>query len=205
MSDTTISETVMLPEAESGPPSPEPTAFPLLQRAFDIQPGAKATVTAPSAPVEAQKTDRAVPAEPRNPARSQRSKPQRSKGENLGYRPSHVLQRLSRRPGVYHNYLDEAERLLFQIRLVGLGPALAVLLSQTEDKSKRRIYWDLSKWVFKEQRIKGKNIRSLMESVVYGDSRFLLKATQSAVTFLEELISLSYQASYQPQARSKKE
>ncbi|HEY9841642.1 MAG TPA: type III-B CRISPR module-associated protein Cmr5, partial [Candidatus Obscuribacterales bacterium] len=103
---------------------------------------------------------------------------------------------------VYRAYVHEAESLLYQIRLVGLGPALAVLLSQTEHKSKRRIYWDISKWIFKEQRIKGKNVRSLMESIVYGDPRFLLKATHSVVNFLEELVRLSQEPAYQPHARS---
>ncbi len=134
------------------------------------------------------------------PARSGQNNKQRN--DQVAYRPDQVLQRMQSRPGVYRAYVHEAEALIYQIRLVGLGPALAVLLSQTEHKSKRRIYWDISKWVFKEQRIKGKNVRSLMESIVYGDPRFLLKATHSVVNFLEDLVRLSHEEAYQPQARS---
>lgn len=128
------------------------------------------------------------------PARNQQAK----RGDQMAYRPDQVLQRLHGRPGVFRAYVHEAEALLYQIRLVGLGPSLAVLLSQTEHKSKRRIYWDISKWIFKEQRIKGKNVRSLMESIVYGDPRFLLKATHSVVNFLEELVKLSQDPAHQP-------
>lgn len=134
------------------------------------------------------------------PARNQNNKQQRN--DQVAYRPEQVLQRMQSRPGVYRAYVHEAEALIYQIRLVGLGPALAVLLAHTEHKSKRRIYWDISKWVFKEQRIKGKNVRSLMESIVYGDPRFLLKATHSVVNFLEDLVRLSHEEAYKPQARS---
>lgn len=136
--------------------------------------------------------------------RGQGNRGERQKhSDQIAYKPEQILQRMQNRPGVYRAYLHEAEALLYQIRLVGLGPALAVLLSQTEHKSKRRIYWDISKWVFKEQRIKGKNVRSLMESIVYGDPRFLLKATHSVVNFLEDLVRLSQQPAYQPHANPK--
>ncbi|PKL76996.1 MAG: hypothetical protein CVV27_07430 [Candidatus Melainabacteria bacterium HGW-Melainabacteria-1] len=136
------------------------------------------------------------------PRSDQKGEPRQSRNDQMAYRPEHILQRMHGKPGVFRAYLHEAEALLYQIRLVGLGPSLAVLLSQTEHKSKRRIYWDISKWVFKEQRIKGKNVRSLMESIVYGDPRFLLKSTHSVVNFLEELVRLSQQETYQPQLRS---
>lgn len=112
-------------------------------------------------------------------------------GDHAVYKPEEIIQRLQGRSGVYRAYLFEVQTLLAHIKMVGLGPALAVLLAQTDHKSKRRIYWDISKWVFKEQKIKGKNNRSLMESIVYGDSKFLLKATHSVVRFLEELDQLS--------------
>lgn len=135
-------------------------------------------------------------------ARSKEGKATKEDDGRNAYRPADVLKRLNERPGVQRAYLSEAHSLLYHVRLVGLGPALAMLLSQHDHKSKRRIYWDISKWVFKEERIKGKNVRSLMESVVYGEPRFLIKATQSVVSYLEELVKLGQQEAQQP-SRSK--
>lgn len=125
--------------------------------------------------------------------------------KHQGYSPAQVLKRLRQRPGVYRGYLKEAQLLMYQIRRVGLGPALAILLAHTDHKNKRRIYWDLSKWVFRQQRVKGKNARSLMESLIYGDAQFLLKASHSVTEFLETLYRLSQEAEYQPPLRSKSE
>lgn len=149
---------------------------------------------------EASQTAQATSPGQRSPSKRSRSNGKKSgRNRDAGHRPAQVLTRLKRRPGVYRMYLQEAEQLLYHIRLTGLGPALALLLSQTEHKSKRRVYWDISKWAFKEQRLSGKNARSLMESVVYGESKFLMEATRSIVRFLEDLLRLSQQKKYRPE------
>lgn len=127
----------------------------------------------------------------------------RRKAPSGGYKPAQVLQRMKGRSGIYKAYLADSEALLLQIRLLGLGPALALLQAQSENKSQRRVYWDLSQWIFKAQRIRGRNSRSLLDSVVYGDSRFLVKATHAAVQFLESILQLGQQHAKQPQTRSK--
>lgn len=209
-----------IPVSENIEPSADSTVASESNSPVPLEPDADLPVNEPAqlsaAPTSESVIEQAVTEQvaqqPRKQAQNRRGRnhhkhPKQAKSEaenadQLAYRPEQILQRLLSRPGIYRAYLHEAEALLYQIRLVGLGPALAVLLSQTEDKSKRRIYWDISKWVFKEQRIKGKNVRSLMESIVYGDPRFLLKATHSVVIFLEELERLSGEEAYQPQARS---
>jgi hypothetical protein len=196
------------------------TEAPLQARAFDIQPGAAEapaatlTVSAPeadsatgpsvsesSAPAQA-----AEPPSPENASPEAAKKPaaeKRRKAPSGGYKPAQVLQRMKGRQAIYQAYLADSEAILLQIRLLGLGPALALLQAQSENKSQRRVYWDLSQWIFKAQRIRGRNSRSLLDSVVYGDSRFLVKATHAAVQFLEAVLQLGQQHAKQPQTRSK--
>ncbi|MBF2053055.1 MAG: hypothetical protein IGS03_06265 [Candidatus Sericytochromatia bacterium] len=198
------------------------TDAPLQERAFDIQPQpteaettgtpAAVEVSPGSAPTTSSAETSAEPVSGADETASAAStevatpKPaaeKRRKPPGGGYKPAQVLQRMKGRSGIYKAYLADSEALLLQIRLLGLGPALALLQAQSENKSQRRVYWDLSQWIFKAQRIRGRNSRSLLDSVVYGDSRFLVKATHAAVQFLEAILQLDQQNAKQSQTRSK--
>lgn len=199
------------------------TEAPLEARAFDIQPvaaeapaatltvsaaaaesaAALADTSASESPVPAQTAEAMTVANANPEATGKPAAEKRRKAPSGGYKPAQVLQRMKGRQAIYKAYLADSEALLLQIRLLGLGPALALLQAQTENKSQRRVYWDLSQWIFKAQRIRGRNSRSLLDSVVYGDSRFLVKATHAAVQFLEAVLQLGQQHAKQPQTRSK--
>lgn len=109
----------------------------------------------------------------------------------LSYQPQDVLGRMRKRPEALEAYQQAVWKLYIHIRTGGLGAALAALLQEPAPKLHRSLYWDISKWVLKEQRIKGKNARSLLESLVYGDTHYLRRATDSVVLYLEEIIRLS--------------
>jgi hypothetical protein len=155
-----------------------------------------------------------TPAAQANPEKKQRSarnkkrKPSAPVKEKdqawVSYKPSDIVKRIQNRRAIWDAYMDEARSLSLQIRQWGLGASLALLLSQTQSKRKRRIYWDLSKWMIKERRLKGKNARSLIESVIYGDSFYLLRATEASLGFLEEILFLGEQKAYQPENAPKK-
>lgn len=190
----------------------------LQERAFDIQPvaaetpAATLTVSAPQTESEPESSASESPGQAAEAPTAANASPEaarkpaaekRRKAPSGGYKPAQVLQRMKGRHAIYQAYLADSEALLLQIRLLGLGPALALLQAQSENKSQRRVYWDLSQWIFKAQRIRGRNSRSLLDSVVYGDSRFLVKATHAAVQFLEAVLQLGQQHAKQPQTRSK--
>jgi hypothetical protein len=114
----------------------------------------------------------------------------------LSYQPQDVLGRMRKRPEALEAYQQAVWKLYIHIRTGGLGAALAALLQEPAPKLHRSLYWDISKWVLKEQRIKGKNARSLLESLVYGDTHYLRRATDSVVLYLEEIIRLSETARF---------
>ena len=103
---------------------------------------------------------------------------------------------MRKRPEALEAYQQAVWKLYIHVRTGGLGAALAGLLQEPAPKLNRSLYWDISKWVLKEQRIKGKNARSLLESLVYGDTHYLRRATDSVVLYLEEIIRLSETARF---------
>ena len=113
----------------------------------------------------------------------------------ISYQIGEILKRLQQKPGILQAYLEDARLLYLQIRQWGLGSSLALLLSDPQTKRKQRLYWDLSKWLLKERKIKGKNNRSLIESVIYGDSFYLMRATEASLDFLQEILETSEQDS----------
>jgi len=116
----------------------------------------------------------------------------------VSYQPADIIKRMQNKRSIWDAYMEDAGALSLQIRQWGLGASLAILLAQTQSKRKRRLYWDLSKWMLKERKLKGKNSRSLIESVLYGDAFYLLRATEASLGFLEEILFLGQQKSYQP-------
>jgi len=116
----------------------------------------------------------------------------------VSYQPADIIKRMQNKRAIWEAYMEDAVALSLQIRQWGLGASLAVLLAQTQSKRKRRLYWDLSKWMLKERKLKGKNSRSLIESVLYGDAFYLLRATEASLGFLEEILFLGQQKTYQP-------
>lgn len=116
----------------------------------------------------------------------------------VSYQPADIIKRMQSKRSIWDAYMEDANALSLQIRQWGLGASLAVLLAQTQSKRKRRLYWDLSKWMLKERKLKGKNSRSLIESVLYGDAFYLLRATEASLGFLEEILFLGQQKAYQP-------
>ena len=116
----------------------------------------------------------------------------------VSYQPADIIKRMQNKRSIWDAYMEDAGALSLQIRQWGLGASLAILLAQTQSKRKRRLYWDLSKWMLKERKLKGKNSRSLIESVLYGDAFYLLRATEASLGFLEEILFLGQQKAYQP-------
>lgn len=116
----------------------------------------------------------------------------------VSYQPADILKRMQNKRSLWEAYQEDARALALQIQQWGLGTSLAILLAQTQSKRKRRLYWDLSKWMLKERKLKGKNARSLIESILYGDAFYLLRATEASLGFLEEILFLGQQKAYQP-------
>lgn len=98
------------------------------------------------------------------------------------------------------DYAREARKLPARILTAGLGPALAFLLAKAkrEKKDKKqetpkepileRLHKNLTAWVIKERGIQAKVEGSLLESVIKGDSDFLMQATDEALAYLQWLV-----------------
>jgi CRISPR-associated protein Cmr5 len=85
-----------------------------------------------------------------------------------------------------NKYAGEAKRLPIRIMAAGLGQALAFLLAKAKDKkpSLQKLHEDLTDWVIQERPMKAAVPRSLMESIVAGDSDFLRRATDETLAYL---------------------
>lgn len=118
-------------------------------------------------------------------------KTKRSQTSPVSYQPDAIILRLQKKPGLIKAYQEDARVLYLHIRQWGLGMALSLLLSHPQTKRKQRLYRDLSKWLVKERQLKGKNKRSLIESVIYGDPLYLLQATEASLNYLETILHLA--------------
>jgi CRISPR-associated protein Cmr5 len=104
---------------------------------------------------------------------------------------------LARSPGgpareyddVAKEYAREAKKLPTRILAAGLGQALAFLAAKAADRKKslNRLLDHLTDWVLIKRPIRGTHPQSLLESVVYGHSDFLRRATDETLAYLSWL------------------
>jgi CRISPR-associated protein Cmr5 len=86
-------------------------------------------------------------------------------------------------------YGRETKRLPVRILTAGLGHALAFVKAKADDgkNALNRLHEDLTQWVLTERGLKGNAPKSLLESIVLGDSDFLRLATDEALAYLQWL------------------
>ena len=86
-------------------------------------------------------------------------------------------------------YATEAKKLPMRIMSAGLGSALAFVSAKAKKKKKHLISLndDLTDWVIKERKIAARNPKSLLESIIYGQSDFLRQATEETLAYLQWL------------------
>jgi len=86
-------------------------------------------------------------------------------------------------------YAGEAKKLPIRIMTSGLGQALAFLLAKAKDKKQnlRRLHDHLTAWVLAERGLRGAAPKSLLQSVIQGDSDFLRRATDEVLAYIQWL------------------
>lgn len=86
-------------------------------------------------------------------------------------------------------YAGEAKKLPIRIMTSGLGQALAFLLAKAKDKKPNLtlLHEHLTDWSLRERGLPGPIGRSLLESVIKGNSDFLRQATDEVLAYLQWL------------------
>jgi CRISPR-associated protein Cmr5 len=86
-------------------------------------------------------------------------------------------------------YAREAKELPMLIHATGLGQALSTLLAKGNGKKPnlQRLHNQLTDWVIRKRPIAAARQESLLESVIYGDSNFLRRATDETLAYLQWL------------------
>lgn len=87
-------------------------------------------------------------------------------------------------------YAREAKKLPTRIIAAGLGQSLAFILAKAKDKKRNltTLHAHLTDWVIKQRPMaSAAKSDSLMESLVYGDTEFLRRATDETLIYLQWL------------------
>ncbi len=89
-------------------------------------------------------------------------------------------------------YAGEAKKLPMRIMAAGLGQALAFVLAKANkgEKPKKhlvQLHDDLTNWIVEGRGFPAANPKSLLESVIKGDSDFLRLATDETLAYLQWL------------------
>ena len=87
------------------------------------------------------------------------------------------------------DYIGEAKKLPARIMAAGLGPALAFIKAKAA-KTKpalEQLHEDLTDWVIKQRPMAAPAPKSLLESIVKGDTNFLRRATDETLAYLQWL------------------
>jgi CRISPR-associated protein Cmr5 len=87
------------------------------------------------------------------------------------------------------DYAGEARKLPTRIVAAGLGQALAFLAAKAKEKKPglRLLLRHLNDWVITRRPMKAPRPDSLLESVVFGNSNFLRRATDETLSYLQWL------------------
>src|SRR5262249_40567465 len=81
-----------------------------------------------------------------------------------------------------------AKKLPNRILAAGLGQALAFLAAKQQKKpSLKKLLDNLTDWVLTKRPLRGEKPKSLMDSIIYGNSDFLRRATEETLAYLQWL------------------